>query len=63
MIKKINKNNFTLTFSYAEPTFSSKERNESEFLSCPSLEVSPEPRPPNKEVVFSAVVLITDSVF
>jgi len=54
---------FVLTFSYAEPTLSSKERNDSEFLSCPSFEETDVPNPPRSDEVFSAVVLITDSVF
>jgi len=54
---------FTLTFSYAEPTLSSKERNDSEFLSCPNFEETLVPNPPRSDEVFSAVVLITDSVF
>lgn len=53
----------TLTFSKAEPTFSSNERNDSEFLIWPSLEVRPLPNPPNIVVAFSAVVFTTDSVF
>jgi len=54
---------YTLTFSKAEPTFSSKERNDSEFLIWPSLVVRPLPNPPNIVVAFSAVVFTTDSVF
>jgi len=54
---------FTFTFSYAEPTLSSKERNDSEFLSCPSFVETDDPNPPRSDEVFSAVVLITDSVF
>lgn len=53
----------TFMFSYADPTRSSKERKLSELRIWPSFMDNPLPKPPRMLVVFSAVVLNTDSVF
>lgn len=45
------------------PTFSSMERNVSEFFTAPILAESPVPMPPKKLVVFSAVDFRAVSVF
>lgn len=53
----------TLIFSQADPTLSSKDRKLSELRIWPSFMEMPLPNPPSILVVFSAVVLSTDSVF
>ncbi|PSN34390.1 hypothetical protein C0J52_15170 [Blattella germanica] len=46
----LSKTPVTLTFSYAEPTLSSRDRKDSEFFSWPSFMVTLEPNPPRREV-------------
>lgn len=54
---------YTLTAETAPVTRSSIDLKDSVFLRAPSLLLTAVPSPPNKEVVFSAVALIADSVF
>jgi hypothetical protein len=53
----------TLTEVTADDTRSSIDRKESVFLRAPIFWLIADPIPPNREVVFSAVALIADSVF
>lgn len=63
-LKTINTNNvLTFTFWYALSTFSAKDLYDSDFFICVNRDERPLVKPPNIEVVFSAVVEIADAVF